>query len=321
MAISSLFSVNGVTTVQAHSAAYGAIVTFAIQSLTGITSISWSIVGTSKSDQAALVITPAGTPTGATATCTMPADPGDGLGRAFAVKLTVSNAQESSTTYRIFGAANSAGIVPAVAGEELWRNETHGWTDIFNRALNAIGGAAGATTQLLYNNAGVIDGASGITVVESEASLSFSSATAKLLGTNAADASASRFTLRAHGSTSGNAGGGTLRLEGGRRAGSGNMGPVALRLNGNDTNEFYEMLEAAHFGGATAASRRVVALAVGDSVTTTNMPTNTGDRVIFIANAGTVPSANSVGGGILYCEAGALRYRGTSGTVTTLGAA
>src|SRR5688572_16293994 len=119
MTISSLFSVQGSTVVQAHSVAYGALVTFAIQSLTGITSISWSIVGTSKSDQAALVITPAGTPTGATATCTMPSDPGDGLGRAFGVKLTVSNAQESSTTYRIFGAANSAGIIPAVAGEEL----------------------------------------------------------------------------------------------------------------------------------------------------------------------------------------------------------
>ncbi len=42
--------------------------------------------------------------------------------------------------------------------------------------------------------------------------------------------------------------------------------------------------------------------------------------VIFIAN-GTAPSTNSTGGGQLYCEAGALKYRGTSGTVTTLGAA
>lgn len=42
--------------------------------------------------------------------------------------------------------------------------------------------------------------------------------------------------------------------------------------------------------------------------------------VIFIGN-GTAPSSNSTGGGQLYCEAGALKYRGTSGTVTTLGAA
>jgi hypothetical protein len=172
MAISSLFSVSGLTDVQAYPIAYDATATFVIQSLTGITSISWSIVGTSKSTQAAITITPAGTPTGATATAVMPADPGDGLGRAFAVKLTVSNANESSTTYRVFGAANSAGIIPAVANEELWRHATHGWTDIFNQCLNAIGGAAGATTQLLYNNAGAIDGASGITVVGSETGLS-----------------------------------------------------------------------------------------------------------------------------------------------------
>ena len=39
---------------------------------------------------------------------------------------------------------------------------------------------------------------------------------------------------------------------------------------------------------------------------------------IFIANAGTVPSSNPTGGGILYCQAGALKYRGSSGTVTTI---
>lgn len=46
-----------------------------------------------------------------------------------------------------------------------------------------------------------------------------------------------------------------------------------------------------------------------------------GEKVIFIANATTVPSTNPTGGGILYVEAGALKYRGSSGTVTTIGAA
>lgn len=46
-----------------------------------------------------------------------------------------------------------------------------------------------------------------------------------------------------------------------------------------------------------------------------------GAGVIFIANATTVPTTNPSGGGILYCESGALKYRGSSGTVTTLGAA
>jgi hypothetical protein len=43
--------------------------------------------------------------------------------------------------------------------------------------------------------------------------------------------------------------------------------------------------------------------------------------VLALANCNTVPSANPSGGGILYVEAGALKYRGSSGTVTVLGPA
>lgn len=43
-----------------------------------------------------------------------------------------------------------------------------------------------------------------------------------------------------------------------------------------------------------------------------------GSAVIFIANAGVVPSTNPINGGILYVEAGALKYRGSSGTITTI---
>ena len=41
--------------------------------------------------------------------------------------------------------------------------------------------------------------------------------------------------------------------------------------------------------------------------------------VFFIANAAAVPTGNPTGGGVLYTEAGALKYRGSSGTITTLG--
>jgi hypothetical protein len=46
-----------------------------------------------------------------------------------------------------------------------------------------------------------------------------------------------------------------------------------------------------------------------------------GTAVIGIANATTLPSSNPTGGGILYVDAGALKYRGSSGTITTLGEA
>ena len=43
-----------------------------------------------------------------------------------------------------------------------------------------------------------------------------------------------------------------------------------------------------------------------------------GKGVIAIANASVVPSANPAGGGILYVEGGALKYRGSNGTITTI---
>lgn len=39
---------------------------------------------------------------------------------------------------------------------------------------------------------------------------------------------------------------------------------------------------------------------------------------LFIANLTTAPTSNPSGGGYLYVESGALKYRGTSGTVTTI---
>ena len=47
-------------------------------------------------------------------------------------------------------------------------------------------------------------------------------------------------------------------------------------------------------------------------------PTFTG--TVSLTNA-TAPSVNLAGGGILYVEAGALKYRGSSGTITTIGPA
>ena len=43
-----------------------------------------------------------------------------------------------------------------------------------------------------------------------------------------------------------------------------------------------------------------------------------GTHVVFIANSTVTPTANPIGGGILYVENGALKYRGSGGTVTTI---
>ncbi len=88
-----------------------------------------------------------------------------------------------------------------------------------------------------------------------------------------------------------NQGGGTVAI-------TGTNGAVRLQ----DTNVTW--LEVAR----VAASRNVVGLAVGANLDTTKMPANTGNGVIFIGNAGTVPTAvpNSTGCG-LYSEATQLR--------------
>lgn len=46
-----------------------------------------------------------------------------------------------------------------------------------------------------------------------------------------------------------------------------------------------------------------------------------GAGVVYIANSTTAPTTDPTGGGCLYVEGGALKYRGSGGTVTTLGAA
>lgn len=44
-----------------------------------------------------------------------------------------------------------------------------------------------------------------------------------------------------------------------------------------------------------------------------------GVLVVSIANCATTPNTNPTGGGLLYVEAGTLKYKGPSGTVTPLG--
>jgi len=76
-------------------------------------------------------------------------------------------------------------------------------------------------------------------------------------------------------------------------------------------------------GASTSITNRLAALLQGSvSIGNSTAPTlGGGDGVIFIANATTAPTTNPTNGGILYVEAGALKYRGSSGTVTTLGVA
>lgn len=45
------------------------------------------------------------------------------------------------------------------------------------------------------------------------------------------------------------------------------------------------------------------------------------EKAVYLMNTTTAPTANPITGGYLYCEGGALKYRGSSGTITTIAAA
>jgi hypothetical protein len=82
--------------------------------------------------------------------------------------------------------------------------------------------------------------------------------------------------------------------------------------------------------GGVSGSITTIALGTNNATSTTTILGNAGfngstfgggDRVVFIGNVATAPTTNPTAGGVLYVENGALKYRGSSGTVTQLAAA
>ncbi len=74
-------------------------------------------------------------------------------------------------------------------------------------------------------------------------------------------------------------------------------------------------------GQDTSANRRFVISKTYELGSTGDIIQIETTNVMFVANCTAAPGSNASGGGNLYVEAGALKWRGSSGTVTTLGAA
>lgn len=108
-------------------------------------------------------------------------------------------------------------------------------------------------------------------------------------------------TIRPQNSTASPAHGGNLVLE----SGDGYNGDGYIR------DGYIRML--------TGSSRNVLTLeGYNASFFVANGSLDSAKGAIFIANATTAPTTDPTGGGILYVEGGALKYRGPSGTVTTI---
>lgn len=89
----------------------------------------------------------------------------------------------------------------------------------------------------------------------------------------------------------------------------------------SDPSLFLRAGNSIRFATVDGGQIRAVIDNVGNFGVNTITEFGNGAKVIGLANATTVPTINPTGGGVLYAEAGALKWRGSSGTVTTIAAA
>lgn len=88
-----------------------------------------------------------------------------------------------------------------------------------------------------------------------------------------------------------------------------------IYLTASASNGFISMWTSGTNNNAGSEKMRIDK--VGNVLVGTTSTATSSTGTIHIAN-GTAPTANLTGGGVLYVEAGALKYRGSSGTITTI---
>jgi hypothetical protein len=119
--------------------------------------------------------------------------------------------------------------------------------------------------------------------------------------------------------------GNSIDIKGVNGAGVNDSAFITLRDGTSGRDSFIGLTGDAAPGGAGAIRFATGGNVVRATITSTgNIGLGTPDqfgggvKVVGIANATTVPASNPTGGGVLYVESGALKYRGSSGTVTTI---
>lgn len=142
---SAAFTVNGGATPAVVTG--GSTVSLALLSTSGVGSIEWSILGGSDSTQTKPVITPAGSPPGATASFTMSSPTGT-LGVSWVVQCRINSGIDANkapvneyTQTALVGVLNAKSIIPFAAFESFERNPTTGIADDLNLAIATTGGA------------------------------------------------------------------------------------------------------------------------------------------------------------------------------------
>jgi hypothetical protein len=198
-------------------------------------------------------------------------------------------------------------------------------------ASGTIALVGGSTTQLLWNNAGAVDGAAityasisgGLESTGTNAFLWFSGTGSTYLAFGATPPASGHVRMPYYAAAT------TLM------AGKPTSGTDAPFLRVDDTlltwghltdwdmrRDGYSILDVAGAGNYSlvVGGQQILLGASGGLQIGRTGSTDFGGGagVIGIDNADTVPTTNPTAGGILYCEGGALKYRGSSGTVTSV---
>lgn len=178
-----------------------------------------------------------------------------------------------------------------------WDGSSSSW--IPSSAINAFtAGGDLVGTNSLQQVVG-LTGASGSTRVSSNA-LSWANGTTPLVTQlNTSLNHGADFFIKAQTATGASKNGGDVVISGGSSGASGLKGGVTLKMDSGNTT----MLELTE----VAAGRRVVSLLNNGPLTTTDMPANTGDLVMYVRDTITPPTVGSPSNGtIVYSSGGQL---------------
>jgi hypothetical protein len=165
------------------------------------------------------------------------------------------------------------------------------------------------------NVGAVVIQSTGTQITCNTSGINFSEGTSNALfgnSTRTADNLPNNLVIRAAGAFTSavtNINGATLRLQGGTASSdgvTGRRGGVRLELSSGGV----VMYEAAE----PAIGRRASVFNRASAITTTELPSNTGDLVCYLGNAATAPTAAPVSGGLFYSNAGAFSWYGPSAT-------
>lgn len=231
----------------------------------------------------------------------------NGTGTALVWQKALGNNIDSAAALSIASMDTSAGIrITGTASMDTIGN--------YNSFTPTLWTAAGVTGITVGNTVST----TVVTLNGPTLQFALAASTSQVIITQASTTAAAGATLQleSQSTTFANAASGPLRLGSGAKQGAGLPGPVRFYLNGSG---FEYMMECA----TVVAGNHVIALCTGGTtLTSTNMPANTGNYVVWLGNATTAPTANPVGGCIQYTDPadGKLKVRTANGVTTTLAA-